>query len=107
MYSVSGKTPEQNSFAAIIKFLSNVSEFQYLGAYRDCNQLNTGEKEINHPIQLANAKFQQMSNLIRDFRINLKTRILFLNSFVRSRLVYACQNWNLTQQQLDRVDAAY
>ena len=87
--------------------LSNVSEFKYLGAYLDCNQPNTGEKEINHRIQLANAKFQQLSNLIQNFRINLKTRILFLNSFVRSRLVYACQNWNLTQQQLDRVNAVY
>ena len=87
--------------------LSNVSEFKYLGAYLDCNQPNTGEKEINHRIQLANAKFQQMSNLLQNFRINLKTRILFLNSFVRSRLVYACQNWNLTQQQFDRLDAVY
>ena len=48
-----------------------------------------------------------MSNLIQNFRINLKTRILFLNSFVRSRLVYACQNWNLTQQQFDRLDVVY
>jgi hypothetical protein len=87
--------------------LLNVSEFKYLGAYLDCNQPNTGDKEINHRIQLANAKFQQMSNVIQNFRINLKTRILFLNSFVRSRLVYACQNWNLTEQQFNRVDAAY
>ena len=87
--------------------LSNVPEFKYLGAYLVCNQPNTGEKEINHRIQLAYAKFQQMSNLIQNFRINLKTRILFLNSFVRSRLVYACQNWNLTQQQLGRLDVVY
>ena len=32
---------------------------------------------------------------------------MFLNSFVRSRLCYSCQNWNLTQHQYDRLDVAY
>ena len=32
---------------------------------------------------------------------------MFLNSFVWSRLCYACQNWNLTQSQYDRLDVAY
>lgn len=101
-------SPYPNSIVELNEcHLANVSEFKYLGAYLDCNQPNTGEKEINHRIQLANTKFQQMSNLIQNFRINLKTRILFLNSFVRSRLVYACQNWNLTQKQFDRLDVVY
>ena len=87
--------------------LTNTPEFKYLGAYLDHNQPNTGEKEINHRIQLANSKFQQMSNVLQNFQINLKTRILFLNSFVRSRLVYPCQNWNLSAQELDRIDTTY
>ena len=87
--------------------LSNVSEFKYLGAFLECSQPNTGEKEINHRIQLANSKFQRMSNVLQKFQINLKMRILFLNSFVRSRLVYACQNWNLNTQELCRVDVTY
>jgi len=48
-----------------------------------------------------------MSNVLQNFQINLKTRTIFLNSFVRSRLLYACQNWNLNTQQLDRIDASY
>ena len=32
---------------------------------------------------------------------------MFLNIFVRSRLCYSCQNWNLTQHQYDRLDVAY
>ena len=32
---------------------------------------------------------------------------MFLNSFVRSRLSYACQNWNLTELQYDRLDVTY
>ena len=87
--------------------LSNVSNFKYLGAYLNSNQPNTGEKEINHRIQLATAKFSQMSNVLQNFHIKLKTRILFLNMFVRSRLVYACQNWNLNQEQFDRLNVTY
>ena len=30
-----------------------------------------------------------------------------MNSFVRSRLTYACQNWNLKQTQFDRLDSCY
>ena len=33
--------------------------------------------------------------------VNLRTRVMFLNSFVRS------QNWNLTQHQYDRLYMAY
>ena len=87
--------------------LSNVSDFKYLGAYLKENQPNTGEKEINHRIQLAVAKFSEKSNVLQNFHINLKTRVFFLNSFVRSRLVYACQNWNLNREQFDRLDVSY
>ena len=87
--------------------LTNVSEFKYLGSYVHHNQPNTGEKELNHRIQLAIAKFNQMSNVLQNFSINLRTRILFLNSYVRSRLIYSCQNWNLTSNQMDRLDAVY
>uniref|UniRef100_A0A7M5UNA8 Reverse transcriptase domain-containing protein n=1 Tax=Clytia hemisphaerica TaxID=252671 RepID=A0A7M5UNA8_9CNID len=87
--------------------LSNVSDFKYLGAYLNSNQPNTGKKEITHRIQLASAKSSQMSNLLQNFHLKLKTRVLFLNCFVRSRLVYACQNWNLNQEQFDRLDVAY
>ena len=30
-----------------------------------------------------------------------------MDSFVRSRLTYCCQNWNLNQAQFDRLDVAY
>ena len=56
---------------------------------------------------MASVKFGELSNLLQNFQINLKTRIKFLDSFVRSRLTYACQNWNTTQYQLDRIDVTY
>ena len=32
---------------------------------------------------------------------------MFLNSFVRSRLGYSCQNWNLTVGQFQKLDVTY
>lgn len=87
--------------------LKNVKEFKYLGAYLNYLEPNTGDTEINHRIQMANVKFAEMTNVLQNFEINLRTRILFLNSFVRSRLTYGCQNWNLTSYQYDRLDIAY
>ena len=48
-----------------------------------------------------------MSNLLQNMRINLKTRIKFLNSLVRSTLTYACQNWNTNTNQMDRLNVTY
>ncbi|XP_066928505.1 uncharacterized protein [Clytia hemisphaerica] len=87
--------------------LKNVREFKYLGSMINCEEPNTGNTEINHRIMLATSKFSELSNLLQNFGINLKTRIKFLNSYVRSRLTYSCQNWNLSQAQQDRLDTTY
>ena len=87
--------------------LKNVSEFKYLGSYVHYNQPNTGEKELNYRIQLATVKFAQKSKVLQNFSIHLQTRILFLNSYVRSPLVYSCQNWNLNSKQIDHLDVIY
>ena len=87
--------------------LNNVQKFKYLGCYVDYLEPNSGDAEINHRIQMASVKFSELSNLLQNFQINLKTRVKFLDSFVRSRLTYACQNWNTSQNQLDRIDATY
>ena len=87
--------------------LKNVVEFRYLGSVIKYDEPNTGDSEINQRIQLSQSKFAEMSNLLQNFSINLRTRVMFLNSFVRSRLCYLCQNWNLTQHQYDRLDVAY
>lgn len=89
------------------KQLRNVKEFRYLGAALNYLQPTTGEAELNQRIQLANAKFAEMSNLLQNFQTNLRVRIFFLDSFVRSRLTYSCQNWNLTSLQYDRLDVTY
>ena len=86
------------------KPLNNIDVFKYLGAYIDPRQPNTGDSEINHRIQMAQVKFAEMSKLLQNFHINLRSRILFLNCYVRSRLTYAAQNWSLTTMQFDIFD---
>ena len=87
--------------------LKNSTEFKYLGSYLSNNDPNTGDIEVNNRIQMANSKFASMSNLLQNSSIHLTTRIKFLNSFVRSRLTYSCQNWNLTVGQFERLDVTY
>ena len=87
--------------------LRNVKEFRYLGANVHHEEPNTGEVELNLRFQLANSKFAEMSNLLQNHKIHLRTRITFMDSFVRSRLTYSCQNWNLNQAQFNRLDVAY
>lgn len=79
--------------------------FTYLRAYINCQELNTGE--INQRIQLACVKFAEPSNHLKNFHINLRTRILFLNCFVGTHLTHAFHNWCLTTNQLDRLDITY
>ena len=87
--------------------LKNATEFRYLGSYINPNEPNTGDIEVNYRIQMALGKFASMSNLLLNHEIHLSSRVKFLNSFVRSRLTYACQNWNLTTAQFDRLDVTY
>ena len=76
--------------------LQNSTVFKYRGSYISQNKHNMGDIENNHSIQMAYAKFATMTNLLQNSKIHLKTRVKFLNSFVCNRLMYSCQNWNLT-----------
>ena len=87
--------------------LTNTAQFEYLGSYICPTEPNTGDMEVNHRIQMALSKFATMSNLLRNSGIHLSTRVKFLNSFIRSRLTYSCQNWNLTKAQFDKLDVTY
>ena len=67
--------------------LKNVTDFRYLGCCIKYNEPNTGETEVNQRIQMSQSKFSEMSNLLQNFSIRIRTRVVFLNSFVRSRLL--------------------
>ena len=87
--------------------IKNVTNFTYLGSKINHDEPNTGNTEVNNRIQMASSKFNEMSNLLQNQRVNLRTRINFLDSLVRSRLTYACQNWNLTKNQFERLNVSY
>ena len=87
--------------------LTNTEQFKYLGSQVHQNQPNTGDAEIDHRIESARIGFMNHAQLLKNHDIKLPTRMIFLRSFVRSRLTYSCQNWNPTQGQFDRLDVAY
>jgi hypothetical protein len=71
------------------------------------NEPATGDQEINLRISAAESKFSQLKSKITNFKINLQTRVLILNSLVRSRLTYSCQTWNINKRQKDRLNSCY
>ena len=48
-----------------------------------------------------------MTNLLQSLKIHFRARFKFLNIFVRTRLKYSCQNWNLTVVQFEKLDVMY
>ena len=90
--------------------LQSSTEFKYCGSYISQNEPNMGDitvSETNHCIQMEYAKFDTMANLLQNSKIHIKTRVKFLNSFVRSRFTYSCQNWNLTVIKVEKLDFTY
>ena len=89
------------------KQLENVRTYRYLGCEIKYNEPTTGETELKLRCDAAECKFYSLAKNLMNMKINLKTRTNILNSLVRSRIVYACQTWNVTQAQLQRLNAMY
>ena len=67
----------------------------------------SGGTEINTRIDMAESQFYEHGKKLMNFNIKLSTRILILNSLVRSRLTYGCQTWILSKAQKDRLNSCY
>ena len=87
--------------------VENVETFRYLGDEIKFDEPTTGDAEVNLRISIAEAKFYELIKKFTNFRINLKTRVLIVNSIVRSRLTYSCQTWTLTQPQMNKINSTY
>ena len=70
--------------------IKNVSEFCYLGVL--ISSVNPS-RVVEHRIASASAKFAELKHMLQDQRINLKTRSLYMNAFIRSRLTYNTSTW--------------
>ena len=87
--------------------IKNSKTFKYLGAFIEFDNSSTGDVEIEHRITSAICKFYELKPFFTNSKIKLHTRILYLESLVRSRLMYGCQCWVLTKKQLEHVESHY
>ena len=87
------KDEEPDTIISLRNFLlQNSTELKHIGSYISQNEPNTGDIDVNDHIQMAYAKFATMVNLLQNSKINLETRIKFLDSFVCRRFMYSRQN---------------
>ena len=87
--------------------IKNVQKFRFLGSLIKFNEVSTGEHEINIRLEAAKCKFAELENLLTNFKIKLKTRMVFYNAYVKSRMTYACQTWNLSVKLKQKLDSAH
>ncbi|KAK2557205.1 Protein CLEC16A [Acropora cervicornis] len=87
--------------------IKNVQKFRFLGSHIKFNEVSTGEHEINIRLEAAKCKFAELENLLTNFKIKLKTRMVFYNAYVKSRMTYACQTWNLSDKLKRKLDSAH
>ena len=87
--------------------IENVELFKYLGCNIKYDEPCTGDSELEFRIDTAHNKFYELGKKMMNHRIQLATRVTFLNALVRARLTYSCQTWNLSQIQVDRVSSSY
>ena len=86
------------------KPIKNVQTFRYLGATEAFNSSGTSDTEINNRIAAAKGKFFELKSLFTNHKVHLQSRLMFLNSLIRSRLTYASQTWTLTKKQLEKLE---
>ena len=89
------------------KPLENVMSYIYLGCEINCKECTTGNTELNLRSDAADCKFYALTHNLLNKKINLKIRVTMLNAIVRSRLVYGCQVWNVTQAQMKKMCSKY
>ena len=87
--------------------IDNVRTFVYLGSCLKYDEPSTGNAEIELRIDIAETTLYQYAKKLFNQRISLKTRVKIMNSLVRSRLVYGCQTWSLTQELIKRLKSVY
>ena len=87
--------------------VEHVQHFKYLGSFKTDDEPGISNKEISYRTGLATGKFNSMKHIFCNHQIKLKTRIRFYDCFVKSRLLYSCETWCPTQQQVDTIEAAH
>ena len=69
----------------------------------DKSDYKTGKTEINYRISCASFKFNKMKHIFQNTSIKMKVRIIYYNAYIRTRLCYGAQLWNLPQNLRNKV----
>ena len=86
--------------------LENIREFCYLG-FTIANKGAKSEQYLNDRISKAYQKWNELKMVLTDNNIRLKTRIKFLETCVRSRLLYSVQCWNLNLHEIQKLETIW
>ena len=103
---IDGPYPENILTLKNVK-LNNVKHFKYLGVWNSFDDCHIGEKELNYRINCAKSAFAQHRKMLQNRNIHLATRVMFLNSLVRSRLSYGCHAWRPTKTEMSKLSSTY
>ena len=87
--------------------IKNSTSFKYLGVWFSNNCLSLGQDEISHRINSAHNAFAEHKKLLTNMSINISTRIIFLESLVRSRLIYGSHCWRPTATEINKIETTY
>ena len=85
--------------------IKNVRSFKYLG-YTITNTENSSQS-LHARIGAAYQKWNDLKYILTDRRIRLSTRVKFLTTCIRSRLLYCIQAWELTEKELGKVEVIW
>ena len=87
--------------------LKNVETFKYLGVYITYDSIHIGIDEMGNRVNSAHQAFAEHRKLLTNMHIPLSTRIPFLNSLVRSRLIYGCHCWRPSAAEISKIESTY
>ena len=86
--------------------IENVRRFKYLG-HMLTNETVTTPTYITNQISSAYIKWNELKPMLMNKQIKLSTRVKFLEAYVRSRLLYSVQAWQLNANEMRKVESVW
>ena len=102
-------TAKKSLFSINDEVIKNVRKFTYLGhKITNTDVADYDTSSLDHRISLAKMKFQELKKVLQDREIDIKTRAAtYLQMFVRTRLLYGAQSWNLKEAEIKRIEVVW
>ena len=84
------------------KIISLINDFSYLGSKISAE--NSVQKVISARINKARNSYCSIRNIWKSNIYSLKTKLRFFNSNVISVLLYGCQSWRVSKDDMNKLD---